>query len=51
MCSIILSSFAYVKGRSLSQGHSQGLEGYFRVVLGGKKAGRGSGSGVDWFKG
>ncbi len=29
---IILSNFAYVKGGSLNQGHSQGLEGYFRVV-------------------
>ncbi len=28
MVDIILSSFAYVKGRSLNQGHSQGLEGY-----------------------
>jgi len=25
---IILSSFDYVKGGSLNQGHSQGLEGY-----------------------
>ena len=28
---IILSSFAYVKGRSLNQGHSQGLEGCLGV--------------------
>ncbi len=27
MFDIILSSFAYVKGGSLNQGHSQGLEG------------------------
>ncbi len=35
MVDIILSSFAYVKSRSLNQGHSQGLEGYFRVVADG----------------
>jgi len=31
MFDIILSSFAYVKRRSLNQGHSQGLEGCFGV--------------------
>ncbi len=29
---IILSRLAYVKGGSLREGHSHGLEGYFRVV-------------------
>jgi len=33
MFDIILSSFAYVKGGSSCQGHSQGLEGYLWVGL------------------
>ncbi len=36
MFDIILSRLAYVKGGSLNQGHSQGLEGYFRVVSDGE---------------
>ncbi len=33
MFDIILGSFGYVKGGSLNQGHSQGLEGYLRGRL------------------